>query len=308
MAAPGVSARPSLVDDPGRHRVEVCLLGTFSMRVGGRLVADGRLDRRDARTVLEFLLLKDKMSAQRYEVIAQVWPEDNMEKGASRLYQATTAIRGAVKEIDPTLDVFSVSKAQKSLALDPSLVSCDVDEFEAQAKLALERRDPATTIRAARRAEELYGGDLCRPTVDASGLISARRVELRSLYVDALVAGADAALQTGRDGLAVSFGREAVCADDMREDAFMAYMRALKASGRGAEASAEYEKYARRVVRVRKLPPSRELRDLASRSMGFSAKERYERRKLLVEDAREVEVLPLPPLDAEDEERLLMEG
>ena len=64
------------------------------------------------------------------------------------------------------------------------------------------------------------------------------------------------ALQTGRDGLAVSFGREAVCADDMREDAFMAYMRALKASGRGAEASAEYEKYARRVVRVRKLPPS----------------------------------------------------
>lgn len=187
-------------------------------------------------------------------------------------------------------------------------MSCDVDEFEAQAKLALERRDPATTIRAARRAEELYGGDLCRPTVDASGLISARRVELRSLYVDALVAGADAALQTGRDGLAVSFGREAVCADDMREDAFMAYMRALKASGRGAEASAEYEKYARRVVRVRKLPPSRELRDLANRSMGFSAKERYERRKLLVEDAREVEVLPLAPLDAEDEERLLMEG
>ena len=308
VAAPGVSARPSLVDDPGRHRVEVCLLGTFSMRVGGRLVADGRLDRRDARTVLEFLLLKDKMSAQRYEVIAQVWPEDNMEKGASRLYQATTAIRGAVKEIDPTLDVFSVSKAQKSLALDPSLVSCDVDEFEAQAKLALERRDPATTIRAARRAEELYGGDLCRPTVDASGLISARRVELRSLYVDALVAGADAALQTGRDGLAVSFGREAVCADDMREDAFMAYMRALKASGRGAEASAEYEKYARRVVRVRKLPPSRELRDLANRSMGFSARERYERRKLLVEDAREVEVLPLVPLGAEDEERLLMEG
>ena len=222
----------------------------------------------------------------------------------ARLASAKDDVAG----IDPTLDVFSVSKAQKSLALDPSLVSCDVDEFEAQAKLALERRDPATTIRAARRAEELYGGDLCRPTVDASGLISARRVELRSLYVDALVAGADAALQTGRDGLAVSFGREAVCADDMREDAFMAYMRALKASGRGAEASAEYEKYARRVVRVRKLPPSRELRDLANRSMGFSAKERYERRKLLVEDAREVEVLPLLPLDAEDEERLLMEG
>ena len=42
--------------------------------------------------------------------------------------------------------------------------------------------------------------------------------------------------------------------------------------------------------------------------MGFSAKERYERRKLLVEDAREVEVLPLVPLGAEDEERLLMEG
>lgn len=42
--------------------------------------------------------------------------------------------------------------------------------------------------------------------------------------------------------------------------------------------------------------------------MGFSAKERYERRKLLVEDVREVEMLPLAPLDAEDEERLLMEG
>lgn len=298
----------SLVDDPVRRRVEVSLLGTFSMRVDGKLVADGRLDRRDARTVLEYLLLRDKMSARRYEVIAQVWPDDTMEKGASRLYQATTAIRGAVKEVNPSLDVFSVSKAQKSLALDSSLVSCDVDEFESQAKLALERRDPATTIRAARRAEELYGGDLCRPSADASGLISARRIELRSLYVDALVAGADAALQTGRDGLAVSFGREAVRADDMREDAFMAYMRALKASGRGSEASVEYEKYARRVVRVRKLPPSRELRDLASRSMGFSAQERFERRRLLVEGGQEIEVLPLELLDGgEAEGELLLE-
>lgn len=305
---PPVPSGPLPTEGAEHRRVEVCLLGTFSMKVDGKLMADGRLDRRDARTVLEYLLLKDKMSARRYEVIAQVWPEDTMEKGSSRLYQATTAIRGAVKEIDPALDVFSVSKARKSLALDRSLVSCDVNEFEAWAKLALERRDPATTIRAARRAEELYGGDLCRPTVDASGLISTRRAELRSLYVGALVAGADTALQTGRDGLAVSFGREAVGADDMREDAFMAYMRALKASGRGSEAAVEYEKYARRVVRLRKLPPSRELRDLASRTMGFSAQERYEHRRLLVEGEQEVEELPSELLGGEDDNRLLMQG
>ena len=263
--------------------LEVSLLGGFSMRVGGRLVPEAKLDRRDAKSVLEYLLLRDRMSARRYEIIAQVWPEEGLPKGKARLYQATSTIRGAIRDIDPTLDVFSISKAMKSIALDADRVTCDVDEFELAAATAIERPDPASTIRAARRANELYGGDLYRPAFDSTGFVATRRSELRSLYMDAMVAGAQAALQTGRDGLAVNFAKNAVLVDELREDAFAVYIRALKASGRTSEASREYERYARRVVRLRKTPPSRLLREVAGDGLGFSARERFERRRLVEE-------------------------
>ena len=264
-------------------RLEVSLLGGFSMRVGGKLVPEGKLDRRDAKSVLEYLLLRDRMSARRYEIIAQVWPEEGLPKGKDRLYQATSTIRSAIRDIDPTLDVFSISKAMKSMALDEDRVTCDVNEFQLAATTAIERPDPASTIRAARRANELYGGDLYRPTFDSTGFVAARRSELRSLYMDAMVAGAQAALQTGRDGLAVNFAKNAVLVDEMREDAFAVYIRALKASGRTSEASREYERYARRVVKLRKTPPSRLLREVAGDGLGFSARERFERRRLVKE-------------------------
>lgn len=266
--------------------VEVSLLGGFSMTVNGQQVPEGALDRRDAKAVLQFLLLRERMSARRFEVIEQVWPDEPMPKGKARLYQATTVIRAAVRQIDPDLEIFSISKATKTISLNAELVHCDVEEFESVAFTAVERLDPARTIRAARRADELYGGDLFSPPVDATGFVASKRDVLKGLYVDAMVAGAEVALQTGRDGLAVKCARSAVTTDGMREDAFAAYIKALKACGRTTEAAREYERYARQIVRAKRVPPSRMLREIAADGLGFSSRERAERRAI-VEQMRE---------------------
>lgn len=261
-----------LIPEVPEKSVHVSLLGNFCMRVNGQTIEEGKLDRRGAKAVLEYLLLRDKMFSRRHEAIRQIWPREDLAKGRTRLYQATTAIRQAVKEIDPYLDIFSVSKVSESIALNEGCICCDVQEFIAVAEIAMERLDPRATIQAAKRADELYGGDLYLPATGISDYVVSKRDELRALYIDAMVAGAEVALQTGRDGLAVKLARNAVLADGLREDAFVLYIKALKVCGREAEALREYERYAKRVVRTKKKAPSKGLRLIVGNELGFSPK------------------------------------
>ena len=115
----------------------------------------------------------------------------------------------------------------------------------------------------ARRAERLYAGDLYVPPVDATGYVMATRDELRRLYGDAMVAGSDAALRLGKKRTATRLAMNALSSDDMREDAIVSMVRALRASGRNVEADRQYQRYARRLMQAANRPPSRLLRRVA---------------------------------------------
>ena len=55
----------------------------------------------------------------------------------------------------------------------------------------------------------------------------------------------------------------ALTSDDMREDAVVSMVRALRASGRNVEADRQYQRYARRLMQSANRPPSRLLRRAA---------------------------------------------
>ena len=228
--------------------IELSLLGGFDMYVRGVRVPDWKLERRNARSMLEYMALERSSSLKRFRLVDQVWPECDYVTGFNRAYQATSALRKMIAEIDPTLDPFVASRTSKEITLDMGLVSCDVDEFKVIAREASDAESDEVALKLARRAEKLYEGDLYLPPKDATGFIAALRAELRALYADAMVAGAGAALRLGHCRTAARMAHGALIADDLREDAMIVLIKALRESGRSREAAKRYAAFASRLA------------------------------------------------------------
>ena len=248
-----VSAEPSEEEpDPpvSEAPLRIDLLGGFSLRVRGTLVPDWKIERRNAKSLLEYLVLRHGAETKRYKLVEQVWPDCDYVQGFGRAYQATSALRRAIAEIEPGLDPFVASRTTREISLDMGMVSCDVDEFRHVARAATDSRDDERTLELALRAEGLYEGDLYLPSMDATGFVASLRRELRDLCCDAFVAGSEAATRLGRERTGARLAREAVGMDDLREDAVVALVRALRACGRDAEAEAQGAAFSARVARV----------------------------------------------------------
>lgn len=245
--------------------IELELLGGFTLRVRGVPVPDWKIERRNAKSVLEYLVLRHGSGTKRFRLVEQVWPDCDYVTGFNRAYQATSVLRSAIAEIDPGIDPFVTSRTSREISIDLGTVTCDVDEFRTCARDAADAEDAAEALGLARRAERLYVGDLYLPAADSTGFIAALRSELRNLYADAMVAGAEAALRLGRARTAVRLAREALAANDLREDAVKPLVRALRESGRSVEASREVRGYEARLARA---TGGRTRRRLATKAAG----------------------------------------
>lgn len=241
--------------------LRLTLLGGFSLYVRGTLVPDWKIERRNAKSLLEYLVLRHGSETKRFRLVEQVWPDCDYVRGFSRAYQATSVLRRAIAEIEPGLDPFVASRTTREISLDRGMVSCDVDEFRCLARAATDSRDDGQTLELALRAERLYEGDLYQPSMDATGFIAGLRRELRDLCCDAFVAGSEAAERLGRVRTGVRLAREAVTIDDLREDAVVALVRALRACGRVVEADRQSAAFSARLARVSGRRGSRRLID-----------------------------------------------
>lgn len=260
----GVPSDDSWRDGPSAHRapIRISLLGGFAISVNGVRILDGQLEQRGVKSMLTYLALCRAMTAKRHQVVDQLWPGCDYAAGFNRAYQATSALRAAIAEIDDSLDPFVVGRASKTISMDTSLVCCDVDEFRECAREASDAQSDEKAIRMARRVEQLYAGDLYEPAMDATGYVALVRDELRELYADAMTSGAESSLRLGRLKTATRMSFSAVAADDLREDALIVLVRSLKASGRAVEAERQYRRYERRLRQALGVAPSKRLRDL----------------------------------------------
>lgn len=245
--------------------IDITLLGGFAVYVRGTRVPDWKLERRNAKAVLEYLVLQNGGMAKRFQLVDQVWPGVDYVVGFNRAYQATSSLRSAIGDIEPGLDPFVASRSSHEISLDMGLVRCDVDAFRIIAREASDTDDPARALALARQAERLYAGDLYIPTVDAGAFITNLRDELRELYADAMVAGGEAALRLGQERTATRMATNALSVNDLREDAMVVLARALKASGRTVEAERRFRRFGSRLRRLGVGAPSGELLEAMGR-------------------------------------------
>src|SRR4051794_2695652 len=110
-------------------RVDINLLGGFSVAVDGRSVADRAWSRRSAATLVKVLALRPGHRLPREQLVDLLWPDLLLEQAAPRLHKAAHYARTAVDL--PTAVVLSAD----AVSLLPNHeVVVDVELFDAAAR------------------------------------------------------------------------------------------------------------------------------------------------------------------------------
>ena len=267
----------------GSKRIRVNVLGGMEVRAGGTAVRNTALERRRAKSMLALLAAVPGHAVKRFTIMESVWPEYDYDTAHRCVYSATSVLRTeicqALGDDEATSVVFS-NRSDRTVLLNMDLVSCDVDAFEEKAHRVLDSPgDDRLIVALCRDIEDLYRGPLFVPPTDGVGIVGARARELQGLYVDAMVAGAEAAMRADMKPVSCRFARKAHEGDNMREDAVRVLLVALCEAGRQVEAEQAYEHYVSCVVDVTRRPPSRGLRKVAAQLLGERTSDKTIRRK-----------------------------
>ena len=248
-----------------RERVRISVMGSFGVEVDGTAITEKILDRRRARDLVMLLAVVPSHRLRRYQIAEILWPDSDYVRAPRKLYEATGEARKQLGALLDGQNPLVADRSQGSIGYDLALVGCDVDDFEREARLVVSEDDnDLSVLDHARRMERLYAKG---PDAHLSSLgdrVAERLSELQTMFVDASVAAGEAALRLGRTKIAVHFAFEAHRNGDLREDAMILLVNALRAAGRGYEVAGYYRAFSRHLIEAEGVPPSLALRRAAA--------------------------------------------
>ena len=132
-------------------RVDIRLLGGFSVAVEGERVPDTAWSRRQTATLVKLLALRPGHRMPREQVIDALWPESPLNEAAPRLHKVAHYARVTLGSTDALV----LSRDAVSLFPDAEVV-VDVERFD----LAVEAFRSDGGLSSAEAALQLYGGEL----------------------------------------------------------------------------------------------------------------------------------------------------
>jgi len=224
-----VDAAPTDPTDPAAPVViEISLLGSFRLRVGGESVGPLSVG---SQRLLVFLALNDR-AVGRAAMAGRMWPEASDERAGISLRSALSRLDTATRE--------AILTASAGLSLADTVI---VDLRSAQA-LAYRLLSPSDSLRNA---------DLTTASVTAlssellpdwyDDWVVAEAEDWRQLRMNALEALADQLIETGRLADAAGAARAAMKVEPLRESAHATLIRVHMAEGNQSEALRVYERY-----------------------------------------------------------------
>jgi DNA-binding SARP family transcriptional activator len=253
--------REAITKPAASQRIRINVFGSFSVMLAREKLPDSTFDRRRSRDLLMLLAVAPLHRMPRYQIVEQLWPGEDYIRGPRKLYEVTGEARKRLRTDEGEANPVVSDKAQGSVGLNPAVVGCDVDDFLREAIAVLsEDGDDYAVLERARRMEQIYAGG-----PDAHVMVLGQRVvdrvdELKSMYVDGMVAAGEAALRLGRGKLAVRYAQEAHRLAELREDAMILLVHALRTTGRAFEIPGVYRRFARTLIESQGVPPSAALR------------------------------------------------
>ena len=157
--------------------LEVHLLGTFRVRLGGRAISDTVWRQRRAAAIVKLLALAPDLRLHREQILDSLWPDLAAENAANNFRVSLHHARRGLEQVGAAPDTFLVRDGE-GLFLGPrEQIQVDVAQFVAAVSRAWQSSDPAI----AHEAAALYAGDLL-PEDPYEEWAVARREGLRTSY------------------------------------------------------------------------------------------------------------------------------
>jgi predicted ATPase/DNA-binding SARP family transcriptional activator len=234
------------------------MLGTFVARNGDNVIS--RFRTRRVGMLLAYLAYHAGKGHDRAEIAELLWPDGDPDKSGANLRQALASLRRQI-EIPPLPAGSVLRSANARLSIDPTMISVDVAEFErsldeARKETNLVRRRPILE-----RALALYGGELL-PGYGEEWVLR-ERARLEDVYVHALQALAQCALEDGHSDLAIDVLHRSLAKDPYNERVHASVIRIHLESGQPASAMEHYRTVERRLAEELGVPPDEPLKALA---------------------------------------------
>ncbi|HEY1530315.1 MAG TPA: BTAD domain-containing putative transcriptional regulator [Galbitalea sp.] len=243
--SPDVEPEP----EPEPTRIEIFLLGTFVLKVGGTEIGPLPLG---TQRLLAFLALHDR-AMTRSAMAGTMWPDTSEER-------AGISLRSALSRLDRTTHE-AILSASAGLSLADSV---DVDFRDAQ---ALAHR--LLTTSTPQREPDL--GDTATATLSSELLpdwyddwVLPEAADWRQLRVGALEAQSEALITAGRLADSANAARAAMKVDPLRESATACLVRAHLAKGNQSEALRAVDIYSELLWNSLGLKPTEKLTGLVA--------------------------------------------
>lgn len=237
------------------------LLGAFELHADGTRVTDWHGKRGPA--VLQFLLSRRGVFADREVIIEALWPGMCADAGRHRLHQAIYTLRGILNRLDPGREYIVCENG--AYRLDPAVpLWTDVGEFDRLSAVgtghdAAGRADQAFTAYFA--AEQLYRGDYLDSTPCTDWAEGERR-RLRASYVVLATRLGELHAERGDHTAAIAGCARVLERDPWNEEATRLVMRSYAATGNRSLALQLFKSFETALVDDLGVTPSAEARML----------------------------------------------
>ena len=219
---------PDAAGTPPTVAIEIAILGTFALRVGGKPVGPLSVG---SQRLLVFLALHDR-AVGRAAMAGRMWPDASDEK-------AGISLRSALSRLDtPTREAILVASAGLSLA---DTVVVDLRPAQALARRLLQTNTDVCEADLGPAAVAILSTELLPDWYD--DWVIAEAEDWRQLRMNALEALAGLLIERGRLADAAGAARAAMKVEPLRESAHAALIRVHLAEGNQSEALRVFDRY-----------------------------------------------------------------
>ena len=227
--------------------LRIFTLGRFSLAVGQHGLAIETWRRRQALTLLKYLVAFQGRPVRRERLCDCLWPEADEAQAWGRLKVTLSFLRRQLRAAGMPKDI--VETVDKSYVLRRDSVWVDAVEFEklvSEAAAAARKGRTEEALLLFEDAQRLYRGDYLEEDLYADWCAEERQ-RLREIYLEMLAGMADCYAACGRLAEAAQVCHTALCCDPCRESFLRSVMRYLVDLGRPDLAEADYRHW-RRVI------------------------------------------------------------
>ncbi|MDX1615925.1 MAG: BTAD domain-containing putative transcriptional regulator [Candidatus Promineifilaceae bacterium] len=221
--------------------LQIQVFGKLRMRYG-----DGTIEffpTRRSEELLSYLLLNQAVQLPRERLVEMLWPDQALSNGRASLSTALWRLRTVFNQLGVSADDYLQASRDWVRLLPREPLSLDMSDFEQLLDKAARANQLAEREKSLRQAVVLYSGAFCEGIYAEWCLLARERLERR--YLRALGQLTVQRMEEGDFDEALSFGRQLLERDPLREEVHRALMLCYLNLGRYAQGVRQFQECAR---------------------------------------------------------------